>query len=103
MHDATHCDVVKVSRHVAQDREVSNSGEGRFQAIGAERTRRRDEQCLKLIRRGKIFSPRHVIWAPMSMNHLAGVNPDAGVAGGKVHCTIDFVQSTGPTGFLLRA
>jgi hypothetical protein len=28
MHDATHCNVVKVPSHVAQDREVSNSGEG---------------------------------------------------------------------------
>jgi hypothetical protein len=34
--------VVRVPRHVAQDREVSNSGEGRFKAIGAEWTRRRD-------------------------------------------------------------
>jgi hypothetical protein len=92
-----------VLRHVAQDRKVSNSDKGRFQAIGAERTRRPDEQCLKLIRRGKIFSSRNVIWAPMSMNHLAGVNPDAGVADGKVHCTSDLVQSTVPSGFLSGA
>jgi hypothetical protein len=80
-----------VSRHVAQDRKVSNSGECRFQAIEAEQTRRPDEQCLKLIRGGKIFSPRNVIRAPVSTNHLAGVNPDAGVAGGKVRCTSDLV------------
>jgi hypothetical protein len=95
--------MVKVLRHVAQDRKVSNSGEGRFQAIGAERTRRPDEQCLKLIRRGKIFSPQNVIWASVSTNHLAGVNPDVGVTGGKVHCTSDLVQSTVPSGFLLGA
>jgi hypothetical protein len=34
-HDATHYDVVKVLRHMAQDREVSNSGEGRFKTTGA--------------------------------------------------------------------
>jgi hypothetical protein len=46
---------------------------------------------------GKIFSPRNVIWAPVSTNHLAGVNPDAGVTGGKVRCTSDLVQSTVPS------
>jgi hypothetical protein len=35
----------------------------------------------------EIFSPRDVIRAPVSMNHLAGVNPGAGVADGKVHYT----------------
>jgi hypothetical protein len=71
--------VDKVLRHVAQDREVSNSGEGRFKAIRVERTRRPDKQCLKLIRGGeKIFSPWNVIRAPMSTNHLTGVNPRAG-------------------------
>ena len=44
----------------------------------------------------EIFSPRDVIRAPVSTNHLAGVNPGAGVAGGKVHCTCDLVQSTVP-------
>jgi hypothetical protein len=34
--------VVKVRRHVAQDCDVSNSGEGRFKVIGTERTRRPD-------------------------------------------------------------
>jgi hypothetical protein len=48
----------------------------------------------------KIFSPRGVIWAPVSTNHLAGVNPSAGVAGDKVHCTCDLVQSTVPSEFL---
>jgi hypothetical protein len=47
-----------VSRHVAQDRKVYNSGEGRFQAIGAERTRRPDEQCLKLIRGEDLFTAK---------------------------------------------
>jgi hypothetical protein len=35
----SHDGVVKVPRHVAQDHEVSNSGEGGFKATGAERTR----------------------------------------------------------------
>jgi hypothetical protein len=35
----SHCGVVKVPRHVAQGREVSNSGEGRSKATGAKRTR----------------------------------------------------------------
>jgi hypothetical protein len=38
----SHGGVVRVPRHVAQDREVSNSGEGRFKATGAERTWRPD-------------------------------------------------------------
>jgi hypothetical protein len=68
-----------VLRHVAQDREVSNFGEGRFKAIGVVRTRRPNKQYLKLIRGGeKIFSPRNVIRAPVSTNHLTGVNPHAG-------------------------
>jgi hypothetical protein len=54
----SHGGVVKVPRHVAQDREVSNSVEGRFQAIGAERTWRLDEQCLKLIRGGELFTTK---------------------------------------------
>jgi hypothetical protein len=70
--------VVKVLRHVAQDHEVSNSGEGRFKAIGVERTRRPDKQCLKLIRGEKIFSPQNVIRVPVRTNHLTGVNPRAG-------------------------
>ena len=95
--------MVKVLRHMAQDRKVSNSGEGRFQAIGAERTRQLDEQYLKLIREGKIFSARTVIRAPVSTNHLADVNSDKGVAGSKVHCTSDLVQSTVPSGYLSGA
>jgi hypothetical protein len=38
----SHGGVVRVPRHVAQDREVSNSGEGRFKATGAEQTWRPD-------------------------------------------------------------
>jgi hypothetical protein len=49
----------------------------------------------------KIFSPRGVIRAPVSMNHLAGMNPGAGVADGKVRCTCDLVESTVPSEFLL--
>jgi hypothetical protein len=48
----------------------------------------------------KIFSPRDVIRAPVSTNHLASVNPDAGVAGGKLHCTCDLIRSTVPSEFL---
>jgi hypothetical protein len=38
--NVSHGGVVKVPRHVAQVCEVSNSGEGRFEAVGAKRTRR---------------------------------------------------------------
>jgi hypothetical protein len=38
----SHGGVVKVPRHVAKDRKVSNSGEGRFKANRVERTRRPD-------------------------------------------------------------
>ena len=38
----SHGGMVKVLRHVAQDREVSNSGEGRFKATRAKRARRPD-------------------------------------------------------------
>jgi hypothetical protein len=44
----------------------------------------------------EIFSPRDVIRAPVSTNHLADLNLGAGVAGSKVHCTSDLVQSTVP-------
>jgi hypothetical protein len=47
----------------------------------------------------EIFSPRDVIRAPVSTNHLAGVNPGAGVADSKVHCPCDLVQSTVPSEF----
>jgi hypothetical protein len=40
----------------------------------------------------KIFLPWSAIRAPVSTNHLAGVNPGAGVTGGKVHCTRDLLQ-----------
>ena len=70
--------MVKVLRHVAQDHEVSNSSEGQFKAIGVERTRRPDKQCLKLIRGKKIFSPRNVIRALVSTIHHTGVNPREG-------------------------
>jgi hypothetical protein len=49
----------------------------------------------------EIFSPRDVIRTPVSMNHLAGVNPGAEVDGGKVHYTCDLVQSTVPSEYLL--
>jgi hypothetical protein len=38
----SHGGVVKVPRHMAQGREVSNSDEGRSKATGAKRTRRPD-------------------------------------------------------------
>jgi hypothetical protein len=88
----SHGGVVRVPRHVAQDREVSNSGEGRFKATG--RNRALSSSVVE------IFSPRDVIRAPVSTNHLASVNPGAGVADGKVHCTCDLVQSTIPSEFL---
>jgi hypothetical protein len=50
--------------------------------------------------RVEIFSPRNVIRAPLSKNHLVGVNPGVGVTGGQVHCTYDLVQSTIPSGLL---
>jgi hypothetical protein len=42
----------------------------------------------------KIFSPRGVIRTPVGTNRIAGANPGAGVAGGKVHCTCDLIQFT---------
>jgi hypothetical protein len=93
--------VVKVLRHVAQYREVSNSGEGRFKAIGVERTRRPDKQWLKLIRGGEdLFTAERY---PGAGEHESPHRCEStrGVAGGRFtepidssgHCTIRFFFS----------
>jgi hypothetical protein len=54
----SHDSVVKVPRHVAQDREVSNSGEGRFERPGLSGHGGRMEQCPWLNSGEDLSTPR---------------------------------------------
>jgi hypothetical protein len=78
----SHDSVVKVPRHVAQGREVSNSGEGRSEAAGLSGHDDRSEQCRSSSTGGYFVLPQRYPTVP-STNHRGDVNPRVGVASGE--------------------
>jgi hypothetical protein len=91
----SHGGVVKVLRHVAQDREVSNSGESRFEATGLRGHGGRTKQCPWLNNGEDLSTPRRY---PGLSEHESPHRREStcGVAGGRFteptdlngHCTI---------------
>jgi hypothetical protein len=96
----SHGGVVKVLRHVAQGREVSNSGEGKFGATRAKRTRRPEWIVAEVYPLGDILHSHSVIRRRRARITATGTNPDAKATGGEgaeqkifVYCTIRFLFS----------
>jgi hypothetical protein len=96
----SHGSVVKVPRHVAQGREVSNFGEGKSGKIGAKQKWRPEWTVAEVHPLGDISHSNSVIRRRRARITATGANPDAKATSGEgaeqkifVYCTIGFLFS----------